>query len=473
MISQGLLVVHIAIASLFGVAPEATIQHEIKTLCADPKAQDGLYIMENIPKLVEVSGGDRVVLLQQLVFFLHESLPMAKTSYDYSIARGVAQFAEFTSEETLKAVVPLLDLEDPDFLLMAEKMLNGIDDRFEGSNPAVNPVMAYESIYTENNTIPRGLTRSLYKRYPNETFRFLIERSKMKPAEKLQYLESADMLGKLYAAKGAVRLNEDLQNERDRLNQLTRHKEWWVRLYAVELMIQDPLLATPGVVSIAQSEKDSLIATRAAAFKSIRPDIVGDSQKQLEALKTIKRTSGPEFEFALSLYLSDLDQGKYDELMTLYKTRNHFSILDGIGMKLSRRAEKGQTDLIDGYIESLHARLVAGSKTDRMRWHSVSGLGKLINVGPMSKSTEGDRLPYAYDKVYAILDTAVDSGDQGVRQQSILQLGYIAERYPSQSAIVLERLLARKSKMADQKVSGKSMSTNEKKALEEAITRAK
>ena len=474
MFITSLINVQMAIVSILGVVPDTELQEKIAVICMETEAADGEVLKQKIPELLNSVEGDRIALLQQILLFMNSRFADKDTSQDYIKSAALAMYLRCDADEMLSGVVPLLDGEDAEFNKLLTQVLLDIEKRHRSKNPKVSPLHTYVEIYSSafnsGEGIPRGLTRTLYARFPSATLEFLMMMSSVTKAEKDELSKYTQLIYKRFAEREQVRLEEDVVPVREALDVLLKSDKWWIRYFAVEVMVQDPVLAPLGKDIINEKENDDTVLMRVLNFNEVSSNLIGNDEKQLSVLQ-LKQPSTVRFKLALGLYLKELNRDKYDMLISMSEGEKAEKIYHALGLKLASRVRQGNHEMVDDFIDELKLKLNEAAGDSLFPGYCLGGLAQVIGVGV--EEVETVEPPYGSEKVYAIFRDNLSHQEMALRWQCIQYMHSMATQFSGFKVRVYQDLVACKKQYAKEASAGTVIHPKVREALDKSILRTR
>jgi hypothetical protein len=185
-----------------------------------------LELVDGLEMLVE---NDRERLLAQVAWFLSRAEGTEQTMGGAVLIDNLA----FTDAEKVGAVAPRLETENAEFRKVLEDLLSTVD-RPNGGQPDFAPYRRY--LGALQGDPPQGLIRYMYEVSANEAFLSLL----------LVYLEDGPERRSLALTQQALSTTgpEGTSAVEEQFAALAEHEIWWVRLFAVEVLVDRPEFGT-------------------------------------------------------------------------------------------------------------------------------------------------------------------------------------------------------------------------------------
>jgi len=228
-------------------SPDSRVQNQIQrvveAIVDANKGGPAEAVLELVDGLEQLVGNDRERLLAQVAWFLSRAEGTEQTMGGAVLIDSLA----FSDAEKVRAVAPRLETEDPEFRKVLEDLLSTVD-RPGGGQPDFAPYRRYLGELREDP--PQGLTRYMYEVSPNEAFLSLL----------LVYLEDGPERRSLALTQQALSTTSPGgPSVVEEFGALAEHEIWWVRLYAVEVLVDRPELGTPDALERLREDPHPLV----------------------------------------------------------------------------------------------------------------------------------------------------------------------------------------------------------------------
>lgn len=230
-------------------ATQQRISQLIDAIVALNRGQTVDDISSSVEALQQSLDGDRESLLRQIVFYR-----AATPGNEPAMASALlVEVLDFTVQEKIGALVPLLDSADARVLASTRELLSTID-RPAGAAPDFR---AYEAVLRGDERSAAGLIRYLYSVSPVEalesTMRAFVDRSlDVDTATRVLALEG------LRSTDGDGTISNATQAS-DAIAMLSQHDSWCVRLYAAQWIRLQPELASRETLARLRSDPHALV----------------------------------------------------------------------------------------------------------------------------------------------------------------------------------------------------------------------
>ncbi|MEX0676597.1 MAG: hypothetical protein WD063_05950 [Pirellulales bacterium] len=213
-------------------------------------------------------------LIQQIAYFrAHGQSERARLGTNMII-----RFADFGGPIIVSALAPFIGTTDENVHKAIVDILRGVEDR-RGSRP---PDFSYYRDYIgrrrrERREVEQGFIEHIYRSSPGDALlvmseAFLVDDmerplAEQKPIRWAEHVVSANLWKQQY---GFIGRNEVEPDARAQLDFLSKHPEWWARLYAAEIIRQHPEFGTDELVKRLADDPHPVVQKTA---KMIRPSI--------------------------------------------------------------------------------------------------------------------------------------------------------------------------------------------------------
>jgi hypothetical protein len=216
----------------------------------------------------------RYIEFVRAVYRLSKSVPAGQESlvveqlacaYAHGQESGVALFvlnhlrslSFYTETDVIDAIVPHLDTTEGRVQARLWKFLW----LFMTLHPAWQPFSQFDSYLGAREDPPLSLIEIMYREGPSEALLTLVRvyRGDPEMVKQLKWAEHvvSDVLWK--QQNGFLKPKEVEPAAVEQLEKLSRHSEWWVRLYVAELLNQEPEFQTPELVKRLNDDNHTLV----------------------------------------------------------------------------------------------------------------------------------------------------------------------------------------------------------------------
>lgn len=219
------------------IDPDPAIQAAIATVL---NASTGEQQREGLDRLIELDSPSHQRLVRQLVCFASR----AKNTKDAMVLGVIIRRLDIPDVAVVRALTPYLETTDLALAKSVRNILGGLEKRAAGRRPDFSH---YRQIIADHlragEELPDGLIRYMYDADPGVALLTLMRAHQLREPEGLKailWAEHAvsDVLWK--QRHGFLKRDEIEPPAAQELAKLSSHKEWWVRLYAAEIMRQHP-----------------------------------------------------------------------------------------------------------------------------------------------------------------------------------------------------------------------------------------
>jgi hypothetical protein len=431
------LIVAGTVSILFGFTPDPLVQERIWAVADVVDEGLGEVLENNVPGILEAAGGDRVEVLKNLIYCQYtwsESALRDQNREVYMAAAGVTVAMEFSVEEYVAAIPDLLKSEDEKFLALIEQLAVAMGQRYEAEKERDDTDPFAEQLrksIEENGEPDEAIAAAVMKNKPFETARLLAELTGM--PDRVQ-ADTRRLEAVFSDSKHEIRLNSDIEEGRKLLEKFMQHDAWWMRLFALEVMIQDSVMALPNASQLVRSDSLPRIRGRGGDIQPYDEIDVGDEAAQRRILRS-QRPYGDEYRAALRYYLDDFSRDKYETLKSFIGRGNQKILLQGIGLALNRTRNPEKEKMVDEFIALVAAEMNAPRFSQGDPISCPAALRRLVEWDYRTNTP-----PYGYNEIIEILVGALPRANYDAASQIVRALGEIGARDPSKRSEVLSVL---------------------------------
>jgi hypothetical protein len=218
------------------VAPDLDIQRKIDAVPAARSPQELDAALAPLRK-IEVR-----VLVPQLVLYSSQ-----QTDTRAAMAPGVIrERLGISHRELVEALLPLLSTKEPRVRVQLDNWLAGVDGGGDGWRDFTTFGIVLASRADDP---PLGLVRYMYDADPDAAAATLAE-IYVQPTQRQTLADARDPVARALAQQRAGRIDPaQIAAARTSLAALSRHPEWWMRVYAAAALTRMPELRTPELVA--------------------------------------------------------------------------------------------------------------------------------------------------------------------------------------------------------------------------------
>jgi hypothetical protein len=263
------------LASFVALFPGAALAQQADVLPRpDPALQAGIRRVLDAPDEAEQraalealradAGPEHAALVPQLFLFSH-----AATDTREGMALGVVLAAlAIPPADVIRALVPLLESEDPDARAEVGNVLSEYEDRSIERGADFGAYRPY--LEGPERALPSGLVRHLFEVDPGAALRALARAQVRDPSELRGLLwaehEVADVVWKLrHGFRTGAELARTEPEALSELAALARHPRWWARLHAARVAAEEPALRAAVSMEALVSDPHPLVREAASA----------------------------------------------------------------------------------------------------------------------------------------------------------------------------------------------------------------
>jgi hypothetical protein len=219
---------------------------------ADPATQNDLGDFTNAEEItVRRAAWQRVrasadtnptAVIQQIALFAHQPDDPRAPLAAGSMIRELA----FSNAQMCRALIPLLDSDEPDLRAHAGNLLAAYEDASADRPP--NFAVYRDIIATavrENQPVSAGLVRHMYATDPGQALCTMVRASGIREPDRLRPILWAEhaVADTLWQQRhGFIERTEVLPPAAQALGNLANHEQWWARLYVAAIVQQYPSL---------------------------------------------------------------------------------------------------------------------------------------------------------------------------------------------------------------------------------------
>jgi hypothetical protein len=262
------------LAAVTGSARASALGDDAATVAPDPAYQAAIASFVNanseqqrseaLDQLSSLDDASHQRLVRQLLY--HSS--HADDTKDAMASGLVIQRLGLPDSAVVRALVPLLGTTDPVLDKSVRNTLAGFEGRAAGRRPDLS---VYREIIADclraGEDPPGNLIQYMYQADPGEALLTLMRAHQLRKPEELKTILWAEHVVSDVIWKqrhGFLGLDEIEPAAGRELASLSGHREWWVRLYAAEIMRQHPAFRQPSLID--KLSRDSHVLVREAVL---------------------------------------------------------------------------------------------------------------------------------------------------------------------------------------------------------------
>ncbi len=225
---------------------EALFSEDERRILADAKTEtDVAAVLRGKVGELQTKAGGTEALIAQLLYFKAR----AKSTEEAMTPAVLLTYMDKLSNEIVTALILHLESEDEGIAKEAAGWLPAFDYNKEQKT---FDFQRYEQIlHDANGKLPDGLIRYMYERNPETAL---------------------DVMGRVMGkTPPQAELREGLKNDsKAALQSLANRPEWWVRLYAAEMLKKNPQLRDPAILRKLEKDDHPLVKEKIAEITSGR-----------------------------------------------------------------------------------------------------------------------------------------------------------------------------------------------------------
>jgi len=452
----------------FGFTPDEQLNSKIIDISQEAE-NGGNAILQRIPEILAVGNDDRICILQNLIYVIFEAKPPAATSYTYIGAIGVHKFMNFTPEEMLLALLELYDSENEKLLEFLDGYLEEFFDSVEKNSPNItnSHTAALEMALEENRgEISARFLAAMIQKDPVAIARALLNSNYLDDSKRNAFKNQLLDINSATKLKNWIRTKEHVRRAQNAIKPLIISEIWWVRLFALEICIEDSQLAIGAKIESLHNDVYEEIVDRLSQFVPYSSGDIVNTEEYFSILKKTKPGSS-EFRDAFMKYTYEFDENKYYQLLEISKHSNGRFLLNGLGMVLSFDNEEEFIEITKDFVSTMQFEILDAESSKFDTKDCISALGRLINVGPGRHRSESKLS--IYPEVLDILSGFAINENIEDKSQVFLELGAICEVDANAASDILPLLLQIQSELKSDTL---TLSFPESARPQEAMTRA-
>ncbi len=238
---------------------QALIDNIVSPTDQDKKmfSENGKKFLESkLAELKKMVSGDYEILIPQLLYYSAHAKDMK-----HAMAAGfIIEQLGISKRSIALSLIPYLDAKDAVLQKEMYNWLGGVD--FDETTKTSN-FSLYETIIREKKQAPpRGLIQYMYQRSPKKALQALTniytKESQVKESViKANAIVEEDINKRYYGhLEDRYKVNVEAKKA---LDDLSKNNQWWVRLYATEIIGREPALRSPEILDRLKKDANPLV----------------------------------------------------------------------------------------------------------------------------------------------------------------------------------------------------------------------
>jgi len=233
------------------------LQHLVPPINSEADFKQNLDLLRKVPT---------AELVRQMLLFSVKSQGMEEAM----TPGGVIEQLEISHGQIALALVDYLDTPDPKLHKQIQDWLRGAEAEDKEGPPNFS---YYIGILLQRQktgeSLPAGLIRHMYETDPHEALFSLVKVNEINDPVEIKALRWSDHLVKEILWREHWRFDIDdkvLAVAKSELDAMSQNRQWWVRLYVVQIMRQHPVLRQTEVIQKLQKDEHAMVREAAASL---------------------------------------------------------------------------------------------------------------------------------------------------------------------------------------------------------------